>query len=494
MPPCSSEGSGSSSEEERSSITVSKTQTRRPNTPERRQHGSITFGEGNEKMLKIAQAKAPPVSKKQGTTQSQSSTKKKKSVRPVVPHKRSTPQHRGEESKERPSKVQKTNQSGAKPITSKGGSSLAPICLEDEDDDTLSRQLETAPKIKKNEVTEGKSFFQGLGVRNSRSTWSFAGNSNQGTVNTSEDADLIPSPMTPGEQATRSASKNFSQYQKSIAGSDPYAKRVAQLESELATCKRDYEARIETMKLENDAKVRRMQQDHVSMMAELRREHEATTQQTMQDRETQINNMRQDYETRLHQSQREHESQAEAQSQETKTTLDDIQRTITEQDGEKVQQITVLQTENHLLKDRLKVEKAAHEQLIKDLDQREVFVDTEESVKALEAKNATLSQEIETLKRQRDQYSQEESPTPTHSSSLHASDEMKTTNVRKMFLKIKRKHDTLITVSKKIHDVTINMDLAAWGEFGKHIKDLRKAMEINGDEDGGASQSNEGDR
>ncbi|KAL1601792.1 hypothetical protein SLS60_006707 [Paraconiothyrium brasiliense] len=501
--------SGSSSEEERGSVTVIETQTRRRSTSERHQRGSVTFGEGSGKMLKIAQARAPPVSRKKGMTKSRrSSTKKKKSVRSVIPRKRSTPQYREEELTERPTKVQKFNQGGAHRVPWKEGSFQAPISLEDEDDEnSSSKQVEIIQETLNNEVIERKGFFEGLGIRNPRSTRLFAWkNSNESTVNTCEDEDQTLSLITPDERCTRSASRNFIQYQKSIAGLNSDAKRVAQLESEMVNRKRDYEARIETVKLEHDAKVRRMQQDHASMMAELRREHEATTDQTMRDHETQNNKMRQEYETRLHQSQRVHESQSEAQSQETRTILDDIQRTITKQDDEKAQKITVLETENRSLKDQLKVEKAAHEQLMKSLDQREVFVDTEESVKALEAKNIALSQEIENLKRRRDDCLKEDrakserplerplSPALTLSSSIHAPDEMKTSNVRNMFLKIKRKYDTLSAVSKKIHDVTINMDLVAWGEFGKHIKDLRKIMEINRDEAGGGRQSNEGGR
>ena len=136
---------------------------------------------------------------------------------------------------------------------------------------------------------------------------------------------------------------------------------------------------------------------------------------------------------------------------------------------------------------------------MKSLDGREVLVDTEDSMKALEAKNTALSQEVEALKRQRDDSSQEGrshrllSPTPAPSSSFHASDEMKTANVRNIFLKIKKKYENLLSISRNIHSVTNNMDLAAFGEFGKQIKDLRKLMQNEQNEDGGGgSQRSEG--
>ncbi|KAF2444053.1 hypothetical protein P171DRAFT_473247 [Karstenula rhodostoma CBS 690.94] len=487
---CLNEDSDSSSEEELGEIIVTKSRTRQSNASNRHRRISTSVGEADN-MLPTAKVKAPPVSKKKTPKAKKSLPKKTKSIRPaIVLRKRSPPQ----QEEERAPKIQKTDQMGSNATASKQGSPQRPILLDDSDDDTPLTEVWSQPRPTlpiKEEAQPQKSFFSGLGAQSLGNTWSFSTN-NAGTgasaVRAAEDADLQPTPTIPVERSIRSASQNFDLYQKTVADSARNANRITELELELGSCQSDCKARIEALKLENEATLRRLNQEHNTTVELMRQEQEASLK-----------------------------SQADAQRLETKCLLDDIQRTAASQDDQKTRRITALEVENESLKDenlslkgQLHAEKTAHSMLMQSLDQREVLVPTEDSVKALEASNAALNRELQALKQQhRDSPSSSQchsqdmqatarperdlSPTPTLSS-LHPSDETKTTNVRNTFLKTKRRHDKLLTVAKKIRDVTSGMDLSGFGDFGKCVLEQRMVLKsvLEEDSGGGGRQGGRG--
>jgi hypothetical protein len=476
----------------------------RRNRAERYRRRFKTFGE-SERMLSITKANAPPVSKKKPQSK-KTSTKTATTVQSTrVLRKRSTPHHRSDDPAERAAKMQKTtDQMGNKAAAAKRGSPQQPILLGDSDDDTplkaMCPRTKQLPVVKEeSSTTPPKGVSQEPGTRSQGSDWPFRkSNAGASAASAAEDAGLPPSSISPTDQLGRSASQNLGLYQKIVAESKLNANRVAGFESELAKCKLDFEAKTQAIQCENKANLQKLQEDHKDMVEKLRHEHGTIEQQTKRDHETQINEMRKE-QAKLQQTLLDLDSQEEVRRQETKTLLDDIQR-----------QSTALESENQSLKDQLSAQKTAHLKLVNTLDQREVFVDSEESFNALKARNLTLSQEVQMLKqRQLDTSCQEVrdrsnprldrllSPTPTLSSSFNTSDETKTTNVRNMFLKVKRRYDNLATVCKKIVDVTMGMDLVGFGEFGNDVKELKKVLQSAHEEDsggGGARDQRLGER
>lgn len=357
----------------------------------------------------------------------------------ALKRKRNTPQSRQKQPDEHPQKILKTKETSPK---SKGSSQL-PISLDDESDDDiilahpLPRRDESATTTKTAKgIPEQKKFFQGLGSRNLR--------------NTGQET----------ERSTRSASRNLDQYQKGVVGISSAQERIADLEREVKQVKQDYEARIKALQSETEDKLQHVRRGHEAQMDTVRREHD---------------------------------SQMEMMRKEAQSCLDDVQKTAAAQEKTRAEYVTKLETENQSLKDQLKSSQIANEKLVQTLDQREILIDSEESIKALEAKNKAQSQKLETLKPET-MRPRPTSPTPTLSSSFPTSDETKTTNVRSIFLLTKKRHDILRAACKRISDVTCNMDLGAFGEFGRSVRDLRQAMKSADEEDGvgGSQRSSEG--
>ncbi|KAL5379910.1 hypothetical protein DPSP01_008192 [Paraphaeosphaeria sporulosa] len=465
-PACFHDDSHSRSEEELQEVTATKSQVSRSNTTNRYRRMVRSVSE-EDNMLSTAKVMAPPTIS-------------------VIPRKRSTQQPTDED--ERAPKLQKTDPIDSIASAPKHGSSQTPILLDESDDDTPPAELwswSRAPFVRvKEEAPPRKSFFSGLGVRGLGNSKSFSrkhAGAGTSAANAAEDVRVELSPNAAGTRPTRSASQNFSLYQKSVMDSERSATRIAELECELEHCKRDREAAIDVLKRDHEATLSRLSQDMGTTVDIMRLEHKSAARLY----EVRIESERQNGEANL-------KSQAETQRLETKSLLDDIQRTATFQDDEKARRITALETEhqglrdeNQSLKGQLSAAKAA-------LEEREVLIPSEDSFKALEARNLALTQELQVIKQHLDtptgSQSQSQdirpptrpehplSPTPTLSSSFLASDETKTTNVRNMFLKVKRRHDNLVTVAKRIHDVTTGMDLAAFGEFGRQVGELKKVL------------------
>lgn len=61
-------------------------------------------------------------------------------------------------------------------------------------------------------------------------------------------------------------------------------------------------------------------------------------------------------------------------------------------------------------------------------------------------------------------------------------DEQKTEGVRRMYVKIKRKHDNLHSVLINLETCTRSMNLSSFGEFGRIMKQVRAALEEDGRE------------
>jgi hypothetical protein len=54
---------------------------------------------------------------------------------------------------------------------------------------------------------------------------------------------------------------------------------------------------------------------------------------------------------------------------------------------------------------------------------------------------------------------------------------VKSENIRKTYIKIKRRYDSLRSVAADLSAITVNMDLSSFGEFGKSLKQMKKALE-----------------
>ncbi|KAL5435676.1 hypothetical protein PMIN07_001916 [Paraphaeosphaeria minitans] len=539
-PACFDDDSDSRGEEELEGGTVTKMKTRmgQGNKSNRYQRIVQSISEEEEEeeeddMLSTAKVNEPPVGKKTilSNAEKMPAQNKAKSVGPaIVTRKRNISQHRTEA--EHLCKIQKTNELGSNASAPKHGSPQTLVLLDDSNDDTplvelWSRSRDPPVKVEE-EAPLQKGFFSGLGVRSLGSNWSVSRNNagagaGASAKNAAEDARVNLSPVSgkqssgspsrnfalyrkgvaesdrgaPGERSSRSVSRNFSLYQKDVADSERSATRIAELERELENCKRDREATINALECEHKAALSRLNRKHNIAVDIMQREHNSAAR----DYETRIESERQKGEANL-------KSEAETKLLETKKLFEDIQRTATFQDDERTRQLTALKAENKCLSDENQSLKSQLSATKTTLEQREVLVPTEESVKALEARNLALAQELKVLKQrhldtppQSQSQSQSQSrsqdirpparpprplsPTPTLSSSLRPSDETKTTNVRNMFLKVKRRHDNLVTVAKRILETTTGMDLAAFGEFGRHLRELRRVLQDAVDEVGG---------
>lgn len=107
----------------------------------------------------------------------------------------------------------------------------------------------------------------------------------------------------------------------------------------------------------------------------------------------------------------------------------------------------------------------------------------------LETANASLAQEVESLKAAvKTSRSQPTlSPVPSQASS---DEEKREDNVRKMYIKTKRQYDIMHSVAQNLVSCTRSMDLSIFGEFGVYMKKLRGCLEGNG----GGKQGNGGSR
>ena len=84
----------------------------------------------------------------------------------------------------------------------------------------------------------------------------------------------------------------------------------------------------------------------------------------------------------------------------------------------------------------------------------------------------TARQELDTLRR-----SSSESTSNSHRSHKTLSSDIKDQNIRKTYAKVKGKYDTLFGKARHILVTTKGMELSAFGEFGKAVRELRKEVE-----------------
>lgn len=131
-----------------------------------------------------------------------------------------------------------------------------------------------------------------------------------------------------------------------------------------------------------------------------------------------------------------------------------------------------------------KQEQMSHADILEDiLKPKSEEKDVREQVERLKKDNARLLAEIVTLKAKAASSNDRSdlSPVPSSTSSA-AGEDKKEDNVRKMYIKTKRQHDILQAVANDLATCTRSMDLSSFGEFGRYMKKLRGALEI---EDGG---------
>ncbi|KAJ4291154.1 hypothetical protein N0V90_010352 [Kalmusia sp. IMI 367209] len=398
-------------------------------------------------------------------------------------NKRPSPQCPSTSSRGRSTKRQKTEDKIDEIVEAKGGSSKMDVILIDSDSEDdiplahpLSRRSEVQdPKVKEEAPMIRKSFFSGLGrPLSDKNLAKSPGKSKDEkpdktagdhTSETFEDRDNLAEIPVAGLEVAQHAQNK--------AELDKKTKRVKELEEELAQTKRDHESAIDLLRREHSIQLHQSKQDLKSANDALRGRHEAELQQT---KET----LRREHESRL---------------QQTKETLDNLQQTVAEEVKESSSQIAALEAENTSLKAENQSLKGqldkAREEVVKSLDQREMFVNTDASVKVLEGKIAAQAEEIELLKkRQRSEevgapqpvfaftkFSPPPTPTPTNASfPSDISEQTKSDNIRKVYVKIKRKYDILRSVSVKIVALTHSMDLGSFGEFGMHLKSLKAAV------------------
>lgn len=152
-----------------------------------------------------------------------------------------------------------------------------------------------------------------------------------------------------------------------------------------------------------------------------------------------------------------------------------------------------LQVENATLKAALKKEQEEHEELMRTLDDTKYTTsaaDTAaaaaaaeaalEQVSTLQATNAALTKELESLKEAKRSTL---SPAPSSScGSCSTEDQLRENNVRKIYLKVKRRYDHLQSVAVNLNTCTRGMDLTSFGEFGAYLKQLKVALDESKEE------------
>jgi len=84
----------------------------------------------------------------------------------------------------------------------------------------------------------------------------------------------------------------------------------------------------------------------------------------------------------------------------------------------------------------------------------------------------TARQELDILRR-----SSSESTSNSHRSHQPLTSDIKNQNIRKTYAKVKGKYDTLFGKARHILVTTKGMELSAFGEFGKAVRELRKEVE-----------------
>lgn len=367
-----------------------------------------------------------------------------------------------EQSMEPPSKKQKIKTKSSKGNHSTRGASYnKPIQLSDSDNEEhssvhlFSRRKELLVSTKKTASLQ-HNYISGLTATNE----SVDKDSNNPRA---KDVDIGPSNRTPDKQMSSFVFQNTKKHHEVGDDLNSQKMRVQELEKEFIKLKRHHMARMDALKQEHKTQLEQQQQDNDDQSQKLKRDHES-----------EMNKLR----------------------TETHKSLNDIQQSVNQQEQEYTQQLTTLEADNVSLQDQLKKEKTTLMAMSEKLDQRDGFSDAEASIKALQTKNAALSKEVEDLKQQKAYHTTKEanaipswgftarhSPTPTPSQ-LAPSNEAKSNNVRNVYVRVKRRYDNIVAVSKKIIGNTANMDLASWGEFGRNINQLKRVLEDRADEDG----------
>jgi len=115
-----------------------------------------------------------------------------------------------------------------------------------------------------------------------------------------------------------------------------------------------------------------------------------------------------------------------------------------------------------------------HAEILDNILKSQPAAECDTKVEILKTENARLVQELETLKAAATTLRSTISPVP---SSVYSDEDKKEENVRKMFVATKRKYDILVSVAAELITYTRSMDLSCFGDFGKEIKRLRKALE-----------------
>lgn len=147
--------------------------------------------------------------------------------------------------------------------------------------------------------------------------------------------------------------------------------------------------------------------------------------------------------------------------------------------AETLKQIDAVQAENMCLKADLAVERNARSEVVKQLS-----VNVDHGISEPTATKSNLDKPWNPSEDLNSAYKNplKSTPPPTFTTmslaSVSSSDpEAKVENVRKVYLKVKKKYDLLYSIAKKLCATTRGMNLGSFGEFGANTRQLRTALE-----------------
>jgi hypothetical protein len=256
--------------------------------------------------------------------------------------------------------------------------------------------------------------------------------------------------------------------------SKAHMERTNDLRMKLELIKRDHATELRVIRHDNDKEVTEAVTQAVNhRLAEVDIEHKRKNYEAVNERarlSTELLQVRQERD----------ELRRSLDTEIARSTSIEVER---QKNASLIITLNFLQAETATLKTDLQQEREHHAKTKNDLDAHSNLVGELASLKAI---NEYLNKDIEALRHDADKRSTL-SPTPTVSSA----EEMKVENVRKTYIKVKMRYDTLYSIAKHLHVSTKSMNLTNFGEFGGYLKQLSAVME-EVDQEGGGTRGSDG--